>query len=166
VNAGAAFSLYQSYITISPVIMYDLGLLAAGVGVKNYIGLTFLDAYTAPYVAVELGWFYLGAGMSFMLKAPDPAASDTGFTVPEPGEEGGILPFLTAGIAPPLFIAGPGNIGFNAAADFIVTASPVELVDDSGSVLGDIFGTILGTAVTAIFNSFKFGVSVFYSVRL
>jgi len=166
VGAGAALSVYSTYITLSPEVMYDMALFAVGGGVKNYFGLTFFDIYSAPYIIVELGWFYLGGGASFMLKPPDPEKSETGFTDPQADEELGFLPFLTLGMAPPLFDIGAGKLGFDVAVDFIATASPVEVVDDSGSVFGDVFGTILGTAITAVLNSFKLGISVFYQVGL
>ena len=72
IEGGAALSLYSTYVSVTPEIMYDMGLLAVGVGVKNYFGIPFHDIYTAPYALVELGWFYLGAGASFMIKAPGP----------------------------------------------------------------------------------------------
>lgn len=168
VDAGPALSLFSVYLNATPAVMYDFGLPAVGIGLRNYIGLSFGDIYTAPHALVELGWFYAGFGASFMLKAPNPETNEAGFAIPEPDEEEGpgFLPFLTLGIAPPLVPLGPGKLGLDIYADFLATASPVVVAEDPENPVGSIIGTIFITAITAVYNMFKFGVSVTYSVQL
>ena len=161
---GIAASIYSAYITVTPEVLYDFGFFALGGGVKTYFGLPFADIYTAPYIMAELGWFYIGIGTSFMVKEPDPDTSETGFAIPE--ADSGLLPFGTIGLGLQIIPVGPGKLGVDVGVDFITSASPVEIVDDSESIIGDILGTLLSTAISAIVNSAKLGGSLFYSMQL
>ncbi len=161
---GVSASIYESFITVTPKAVYDFGLAALGGGVKTYFGLDFADIYIAPFVAAELGWFYLYFGLDIMVKAPDEAASETGFAVPAYDEN--LLPFASLGMAPPLFSVGPGKLGLDFSVDFIATASPVEVTDDTGSFIGDAIGTIFSTITGFVFNLIKIGASLFYTISL
>ena len=158
---GAAGSIYQGFITATPKVLYDFGLLALGGGVKTYFGLSFKDIYAAPFITAELGWLYLYGGISFVLKGPDESTSETGFVYLS--EEEDFTPFFSLGLAPPVIPIGPGKLGFDISADMIWTSSPVEIVDDSGNFLADIIATIFATAITTVMNMAKVGFSVFYT---
>lgn len=102
------FSLYAS---VNPSVGVKWGWFAAGVGTKLYAGLSQQDLYLAPYLRIDLLWFYLAGGYSFPLLRPD------GF-FPAP-----IDPFVTAGFSMTPLPFAWGQLGFDLTLEVIATAT-------------------------------------------
>ncbi len=158
---GASFSLFSTYVTAHPKLMYDLGFPAVGAGVGAYFGTTFSDIYIGPFASLELGWLYFDIGGMFKVVDPDESKVENGYI--DYYAESPVMPWAATGLAIPIFPIGPGKLGADISLGFIPTSSPIQTVD-SGSILGDLIGAIFGNIITSVFDSAKFGASLFYTV--
>lgn len=159
---GAAFSLFSTYVTAHPKLMYDLGFPAIGGGVAAYFGTTFSDIYIGPFASLELGWLYFDIGGMFKAVDPDEEKVESGYI--DYYAESDIMPWVATGLAIPIFPIGPGKLGADISVGFVPTSSPVQDVD-SGSVFGDFIGALFGTIILSVFDSAKFGASLFYTIE-
>lgn len=161
---GLTGSIYSSFVSVKPEVLYDFGLVAVGGGVDSLFGLTFSDIYIAPYAEVELLWFYLAGGAIFELKEPEPNAEKApdGYMSPTDSDSG-INPYVVLGANGPIVPIGPGHLGGDIYFGVIPTATPVQVVEGSENFLSDIIGTIILSLFSAAFDLFKLGGSIYYT---
>ena len=162
-GAGVTGSIHSTFLTVNPEIMYDLGVLAAGIGVNNLFGLTFQDIYTAPYIQLELLWFYLAGGAVFELKGPEPNEEKAPDGYMTAADEPQFIPYIALGADFIVIPIGSGGIGIDLNAGIIPTATPVQIAEDQDSIIGKIVGSLVLSGMSAVVDSVKVGASIYYS---
>ncbi|MBI9108971.1 MAG: hypothetical protein JEZ04_19665 [Spirochaetales bacterium] len=164
IDAGAGLygSIYSTYISVNPELLYDFGFFAVGGGLNALYGLSFSDFYAAPYAEIELGIFYIDGGIVLPLNEPNPEAVSNGYITPESGTSP--LPYVMIGLAGPIIPIGAGHIGIDLSLGIIPTASPVIAVDSSDNIFANIIGTIFISMFSAAADSIKAGASIYYTV--
>lgn len=151
VSGGGVLSIGGIHLSAKTSLSYQPGLIGIGGGVKGFYGFTLNDLYLAPFIKVDLGSLYLGAGGLFMLTEE---REGTATPIPEVGQIA--LPFVTLGLAAPLGGEGPGRLGMDVSIDFAPTA-----IESDAENLGE----ALGSAIVAALGSFKLSLGLLYSFK-
>lgn len=134
-----------AYVTPEISFTWQPGLFGLAVEGRCLIGLEYQDVYLVGFGLVKLGWLYVGVGYE------SPIALAPGATVQS-------MPALTAGLDIPIFTLGPGKLGLNISADWILTVIPAESENAFGAAIGTILLTLIG--------SVKASAGVLYSIPL
>jgi hypothetical protein len=150
VRAGlvGAASLSSSYIVPEIAVLYKPNVFGIGLGVRNYFGLSFNDAYLTPYIAGEMGWFGLKVGTAIRVKDPDSGV-----------EVNSDAPFFLAADFYPTIKVGPGRLFFGGGMS-VFPSTTAEVESDS------IIGTIVGTTMVAVMSLIKVEVGAGYRLIL
>jgi hypothetical protein len=153
-NLGANLCIGGLYPYLEGVFVWKpIPFIGLGAGVDSYIGLNAKDLWLAPLARVELGWFYLTGGPSFLLTPPDRAV----YLYPELKNNTGI--YLGLGLSHGILQLGPGKLGFDARLSYAFAPIPNPEVPETDNIVQ----AIVAAMVTGIFAAY---VDVLAGIRL
>lgn len=138
--------LSRLYLIADPSVVWNPGLLSAGVGTELVFGMTQFDIYLNPELRLGLGWLRISAGYLLALAQP-------------PGGEGLGGPTAGLAISPEPFEVAYGRMGFELALDFSIIDSMDSFTALAGAPTID---RLLGSALL----SGRAGLGISYSFEL
>ncbi len=156
-KAGMQFGVYENYVAAGARADYFFGtVLGLGLDADIAWGLTYADAYTNVLAMLDLGLFYLGAGVS--LRVAQPAS-------PAIVAEQSAGPALATGFLFQTFALGPGKLSFNLDLCAYPSAFTVD-TSNTDNFFAAIFSAIAQGVAGVLFSAVKLEAQIGYSVTL
>lgn len=158
-NIGANLCLGGLYPYGEAVFVWKpLAFVGIGAGLDTYIGLTAGDLWLAPLARLELGWFYLTGGPSFLLTPLD----HDEWIYPTLENDTGV--YFGLGLSHGFLPIGPGKLGFDARLSYAFAPIPYP-EQDTDNLLAAIFQG-MAAAIVDVMAGVRFGAGVVYSVPI
>jgi len=149
-------SIFAAYWSMNPSAAYRFGRFGVGAGVKSFVGLSHPGIYLGPYLRLEYGWFYLGAGPLFLFEQTPQFGWAT--------VDGDRSSLGLVGASIPVVKLGPGSLGIDAGLEFSITSPKIAVSSDAVNFFTNTLTTMISSDWGFAVSATKLNVGILYSV--